>query len=640
MAHGFRNKILRINLSSGTVKIEAPGEEFFKRFLGGHTLAAWYLNKEVSGDCDPLGPDNKIIIAPSVITGSPVPGTSRFSVVSKSPLTDAYGKSEAGGFFGPELKFAGYDAIIVEGKSPEPCYVSIKDDEVEIRSATHLWGKETGPVQDAIREEMDEARARVLQTGPAGENLVRFAALSNDLKHWNGRGGMGAVFGSKNLRAIAVKGGDKDFMKEVDKVREYTKWFNKSWKEHAGLPGFGDAGTGGGLVTILDELGILPTHNFQRGSFEHAAKIDGTEINKTIRLKREACYACPVKCKQVVKNISDDESKNVDPAYGGPEYETLGSIGSNCGIPDVVSICKGNELIARYGMDSISTGQTIAFAMECFEKGIISKEDTGGLELVFGNEEAFLKIIEMIAKREGFGDVLAEGAYRAAEKIGKDSQKYAMTSKKLEFAAHEARGKWNVGLGYAVSPNGADHVVVEHDHVFMNEPNTDPDALVDGDVFTLFQFGIREPLEPVSLDYEKIRAFVILQKLWGIMDMLDICIFLAQPSRRMIMLEHLPKLVNHITGWDLSLNELITSAERGLVMARLFNAKCGITSKDEDLPERAFQGLLNGALEGVGINRDDFEEAKKIYYHMTGMDEEGKPLYGKVVEMRVEDLWE
>ncbi|MFC2099146.1 aldehyde ferredoxin oxidoreductase C-terminal domain-containing protein, partial [Bacteroidota bacterium] len=403
-------------------------------------------------------------------------------------------------------------------------------------------------------------------------------------------------------------------------------------------PDFGASGTFA-LVTILDGMGILPTHNFQKGSFDKAAEIDGVKMNNELGFKRESCYACPVRCKQVLKHESKEESRNVDPIYGGPEYETMGSIGSNCGIPDMITVCKGNELVARYGLDSIGTGQVIAFAMECYEKGIITKEDTGGVELEFGNEKAFLKIIEMIAKREGFGNVLAEGSYRAAEKIGKGAMQYCMHSKKMEFAAHEPRGKWNVGLGYALSPNGADHVVVEHDHCFMGEPNTDPDALVDGDLFPLFKYGIREPLEPCSLDHDKVRAFVILQKMWSIMDTLDICIFLVEPSRRMITLQHLAELVSNVTGWDMTTEELITTAERGIVMSRLFNAKCGITSKDEVLPERVFTPMTNGAIEGTMIDREQFEEAKTIYYHMTGMDEMGKPLYGKVVEMKLEELW-
>ncbi|WP_066627735.1 aldehyde ferredoxin oxidoreductase family protein [Labilibacter marinus] len=636
MTSGCRNKILRINLSNGSITTEQPGEAFFRKYMGGKALAAYYLNKEVSGECDALSPENKLIVAPSVITGSPIAGTSRFTVAAKSPLSDAFGNSEAGGFWGPELKFAGYDAVIVEGKAAEPCYISINNDKIEIKKADHLWGKETGPVQDAIREEMGNKRVKVLQTGPAGEKMVRVAAISNNLNHWNGRCGLGAVFGSKNLRAIAVIGDNKEFMKEADKIKEYAKWFGSNM-ERAGLKEYGDSGTFS-IVSILSNMGILPTKNFQFGEFEHADAIDGNLMKEQLRVKRESCFACPVRCKQVVKHESEDETRNVDPQYGGPEYESIGALGSNCGVADVIAVCKANEMVTRFGMDSIGTGMTIAFAMECFEKGIITKEDTGGIELTFGNHEALIQMIEQMAYRKGFGDVLAEGTYRAAQKIGNGAEKLAITSKKTEFAAHEPRGKWNVGLGYAVSPNGADHIVVEHDHCFMGEPNTDPDALGPGDLFPIFRYGIREPFEPMSLDGNKLRAFVVLQRLWSIMDTLDICIFVAEPSRRMITLEKLPELVSQITGWDVTLEELVAVSERGIVLSRLFNAKCGITSKDETLPERMFEPLGNGAIEGAKIPRDEFEEAKKFYYQMTGMDEEGAPLPGKLLEMKLEEF--
>ncbi len=637
MSDGFRDNILRIDLTTGNISTEHPGEAFFKKFLGGKTLAGWYLNKEVSGACDALSPENKIVVAVSVVTGSPIPGSARFTVASKSPLSGGFGDSEAGGFFGPELKFAGYDAVIIEGKSDKPCYICIKDDTVEIKDASHLWGKSTGAVQVAIRTENSEEKMRVLQAGPGGEKMVRFAALTNELKHWNGRCGMGAVFGSKNLRAIAVKG-TKDFqMKDKDAIMAFSKWFAGNMKKAEGLEHFGKTGTSP-LVTILDGMGILPTHNFAKGSFEKAEEICGNKINEELLIKRESCFACPVRCKRVVEYKSDNVS--IDPMYGGPEYETLGSIGSNCGIGDMVTVCKGNELIAKYGLDSIGTGATIAFAMECFEKGLITTEDTGGIELTFGNNAALLKMIDLIGKREGFGDVLAEGSYRAAQKIGKGAEQYSMSSKKMEFAAHEPRGKWNIGLGYAVSPNGADHVVVEHDHVFINEPNLDDKYLGFGDLYPLFKFGIREPIEAVSLSHKKVKLFVLLQKLWALYDTLDLCIFLGEPSRRVISLEHITKYVNDITGWDLHLHELIEIAEKSIVMGRLFNNKCGITSRDEILPKRMFEPLENGALEGTAIDKEVFEEAKTIYYHMAGMDENGKPLYGKVCELGLEELWQ
>lgn len=639
MSFGFKNRVLRINLTDGKATVEEPGEKFYRKLLGGRAIVGWYLNKEVSGDCDPFGPDNKVIIATSVLTGSPVPGTSRFSVGSKSPITEGFADSEAGGFFGPELKFAGYDAVIVEGKSPKPCYIAITNEKVEIRDASQLWGKETGPVQEAIREEMGDKRVRVLQTGPGGERLIRFAGLTNDLKHWNGRGGHGAVFGSKNLRAIAVRGKDKDMIKYKEDVKKYAKWFAVNWKNHEALPGFAELGTSQN-VAGLDGLGILPTENFKKGSFEQAEAIDGVKMTEDFKVKREGCYACPVDCKQVVANKSEDKSKNVDPIYGGPEYETLGAMGACCGIGDLLTICKGNELVGRYGLDSISTGMVIAFAMECFENGIITKEDTGGLELKFGNSEALLQMIEMIVNREGIGDVLAEGSYRAARKIGKGAEKFALTSKKLELPAHDPRGKWNIGLGYAVTPNGADHIVVGHDHCFMGPANEDPGALAGANLYSLYRFGIREPMEPVSLDHNKLRAFVVLQKIWSLCDTLDVCIFLCEVENRMITLEHFVELINNMTGWDLSFYEMMRASERGIVMGRLFNKKCGITAKDETLPERMFEPIENGIIEGTAIDREAFENAKELYYQMTGMDKDGTPLYGKIVELELEELWD
>ncbi len=637
MAYGFRDNILRVNLTTREITVEHPGEAFFRKYLGGKTLAGYYLNKEVSGECDALSPENKVIVSASVITGAPIPGSSRFSVCAKSPQTDGFGSSEAGGFFGPELKFAGFDAVIIEGKADKPCYLWIKDGEVEIRDAAHLWGRATGEVQEAIREEHGDKRIRVLQTGPGGENLVRFAALTNELKHWNGRCGMGAVFGSKNLRAIAVRGTQKIEMKNQPDVLAFTKWFAEASKKAEGVQEFGAAGTSS-LVTILDSMGILPTRNFQSGSFEDAAKICGSRINEELLIKRESCYACPVRCKRVVEYISDDAAQNIDPAYGGPEYETLGAIGSNCGVSSMIDVCKGNELIGKYGLDSIATGVTISFAMECWEKGLITAEDTGGIDYSWGSKD-FLKIIESIGERKGFGDVLAEGTYRASQKIGKGSEKYAMHAKKMEFAAHEPRGKWNVGLGYAVSPQGGDHVVVEHDHCMMGEPNMDPDYLGAGDIYPMMKWGIREPIDPIGLSHKKVVMFVMLQKMWAVCDTLDLCIFLTEPSRRLTSMEHITKFVNDICGWDMYLDELIQIGEKATVLGRLFNAKCGFGAENETLPDRMFEPLQGGALEGMKMDRAEFEEAKKIYYDITGMDRDGKPLYGKVCALGLEELW-
>lgn len=616
MTYGYRGKFARINLTTETITIEKPEETFYKQFLGGRNIAGWVLNNEVSGDCDPLSEDNKIIVATSVLTGTTVPGASRFTLAAKSPLTEGYGDSEAGGFFGPELKFAGYDALIIEGRASKPSYIMIKDDKIEIMSAEHLWGKDTYVVQELIREDHEDPKIRVLQTGKAGENLARNAAVTNECRHWNGRCGLGAVFGSKNLRAIAVRGTQKVPVNDNEKIKAITSWYAKNIKNNEGYYGFSQNGTPS-FTTALDGLGILPTKNFVNGSFENVNQISGEIYNDKLLVKRESCWACPIRCKRVVEYKSD--KINIDINYGGPEYESIGALGPICEIDDLVIISKANELCGRYGLDTIGVGVTIAFAMECYEKGLITKEDTDGLELTFGNGEALLTMIEKIANREGFGDLLAEGSYRASLKIGKGSTAFAMVTKKQEFPAHEPRPKWNVGLGYAVSITGADHLVVAHDHAFENDPVCE-DILSGMDLYPLYQFGIREPLPRKSLSPKKVRLFIILQYLWSLYNVLDLCNFIGIPERRMVSLEQLVQMVNGVTGWDLSLYELIQAGEKGIVMGRLFNYKCGITSEQETLPERMFEPLGSGVEKGSKMDRTAFYEAKDLYYQMIGCD--------------------
>jgi len=634
MAYGYMGQIARINLTDGTVKIENMEESFYKKLLGGRNLAGYLMLKEIPADADPLGPENKLIAATSVLTGTPIPGSARHTLAAKSPLTGGYGDSEAGGFWGPELKFAGYDALIVEGKASKPVYIMIKDDVIEIKDASHLRGKETGEVQYIIREENGDRKIRVLQTGIAGENLVKYAAVTNELKHWNGRCGLGAVMGSKNLRAIAVRGTKKVAMKNEDKVLEFCKWFSHSMKEHGSMSYVAEYGTSAGVAPV-DAMGLLPTYNFRMGSFEHARDICGEKMHDELLKKHEGCYSCPVRCKRVVGY--KDDSLTIDESYGGPEFETIGMCGSACGIKDLKTICKANELCARYGMDTISTGGTIAFAMECFENGLISEKDTDGLKLEFGNGDALLKMIEKIAKREGFGNLLAEGSYRAAQAIGKDAEKYSMNSKKQEFPAHEPRGKWNIALGYAVSPTGADHLVVAHDPSFEGEPDME-NELTGMDLKPLYEFGIREPLPSKSLSPAKVKLFVHLQYLWSLYNVLDLCIFIGVPERRLTTLHQLLDLVNDVCGWDLKFWEFIKMGEKGVQMGRLFNARSGLTGESDTIPERMFGPLENGSQKGAYVDREEFEKALKIYYEMMGWDKNGVPTLGKFAELGLEEL--
>ena len=401
MPYGYNGKVLRVDLTTGSFRVEEPGEVVYRTYLGGGGLASYYLLRELAPGIDPLSADNVLIFASSVISGVPIAGMVRFTIAAKSPLTGAYGEAEAGGFWGPELKFAGFDALIITGKAEKPSYLWINDGKVEIRSAERIWGMETGPAQEAIKEELGEKRARVALIGPAGENMVRFACVVNELKHANGRTGMGAVMGSKNLKAVAVRGTKKMDVHDPEKLRELSKELTELIGQYGPNKVLRKLGTSN-LIMALNNQGILPTRNFRGGSFEGAQKISGERMAETILKSEEGCYACAVRCKRAVEIPSGPYA--TDSCYGGPEYETLASLGSLLCIDDLAAITKGNELCNRYTLDTISTGVAIAFAMECYEAGILTKTDTGGIDFRFGNPEAMLKGIEWIAfRRPGWG---------------------------------------------------------------------------------------------------------------------------------------------------------------------------------------------------------------------------------------------
>ncbi len=464
MPHGYNGKVLHVDLTSLKVKVEEPDELFYRTYLGGGGIASYYLLKHLRPGVDPLGPENVLVFASNVISGVPIAGMTRYTVAAKSPLTGGYGEAEAGGFWGPELKFAGFDALVIVGKAAKPSYLWIHDGKVELSSAERVWGLETGPAQEKIREELKEKRARVALIGPAGENLVRFACVVNELKHVNGRTGMGAVMGSKNLKAVAVRGTNKLEVKDLEKFLELSKSLTELINQHGPNKVLRKLGTPN-MVMALNTQGILPTQNFRTGVFEGAEKISGEKMAETILKTEEGCYACAVRCKRAVEVPSGPYA--TDCMYGGPEYETLGSLGSLLCIDDLAAIAKGNELCNRYTLDTISAGVAIGFAMECYENGILTQEDTEGVEFKFGNIEAMLKGIEWIAFRKNpLGDLLAEGVKSAAAKIGKGSEKFALHVKGQELPMHDPRGKTGQGLSFAVSPTGADHIEAPHDTPF------------------------------------------------------------------------------------------------------------------------------------------------------------------------------
>lgn len=622
MPYGYNGKILRVNLSTKEVGAEEHDEYFYRTYMGGAVLGAYYLLKEMRPGIDPLSPENVIVFAPSILTGTPAPGFSRHGVISKSPLIGGIADSEAGGFWGPELKFAGYDAIVVKGKAEKPVYLWINDGKVEIRSALHLWGKITGEAQEIIRKELGDSRIRVLIIGPAGEKLVKFACILNECKHANGRTGLGAVMGSKNLKAIAVRGHSKLQMKDKSTVLKWAKWFSQHFMENPSNSGLHEFGTAVDLIH-LNQDGQLPTRNFQTGFFEKAENISAKAMKEKILVKGEGCYACPVKCKRVVKA---ENPYPVDPFYGGPEYETMANFGSNCGVSDIVAIAKGNELCNKYGLDTISTGATIAFAMECYENGIIDKENTGGIELNFGNADAMVKMVELIARRQGIGDILAEGVKRAAQRFGKGAEKFAMEVKGQEMPMHDPRSKGMVGFGYAVNPLGADHVVVEHDTDFDFKA---PDIYVE----QVKSLSLLKRCRTRGMDDQKLRMFYYLQLHFSFMDSLCVCVLAFAPVRTFKM-AHLVDIASAVTGWELSLWEIMKLGEKRINMLRSFNAREGIGLENDRLPERMFEPVRTGPGKGRKCDPDELKKYRHLYYEMLNWDPQtGIPRKAKLLEL-------
>jgi aldehyde:ferredoxin oxidoreductase len=518
-----------------------------------------------------------------------------------------------GGFWGTELRRAGWDAIIITGHAEEPVYLWINDDQVELREAAHLWSKKTAEVDELLKAELGDRRIRVAQCGLAGENLVRYACIINDITRAAGRTGLGAVMGAKKLKAIAVRGTGNVELADRDKVREVVAQVREGYEERWAW--FQENGTSGS-VQLKSEGGTLPTRNFQEGTFEGAKNISGQRMVKTILVGRDTCPTCPITCKRKVEVNGHYE---VDPVYGGPEYETAAAFGSCCGVDDLEAIVYANQLCNAYGLDTISTGVTIAWAMECFERGLLIKEDTCGLDLHFGNAQAMTTLVEQIARREGFGDLLAEGSLRAAKEVGRETDKYAMQIKGQEIPLHDPRNKFGHVLGLATSPTGADHMHNLHDDAYASERGIQ----IAGQ-----PLGILEPLPIDYLGPEKVRLAKVHNDWEALGNCLGLCAFM--PYNR----ERVRDLVQGVTGWNTSIFELIKVGERALAMARAFNARAGFTARDDVAHERFFTPLQSGPFEGTQLSAEDFAKALDLYYEMRGWDKEsGAPTTAKLHEL-------
>jgi aldehyde:ferredoxin oxidoreductase len=611
---GYSGKIARIDLSSGRITVEEPPGEFYQRLLGGRGFTAAILLKELKAGLDPLGPDNRLIFALGPLTGMPLSGGGRNSIGAKSPLTGGFGESEVGGYWGAELKKAGFDALIFQGASSKPVYLWVNDGELELRDAAGLWGLEVAQAEKAIHSELGDDKIRTAIIGPAGERLVSFASIINDISHAAGRCGMGAVMGSKKLKAVAVRGNHLPDIADAKRLQEIAKWMAQHYKEGTELWRHGT-----GLNIIGYNLGgNLPTKNFSVGFFDGAEKIGAQEICEQYGVGMHTCYACSVRCK---KNVKLESPWTVDPIYGGPEYETIGAFGSNCLSDDVPAICKAHEICNRFGMDTISAGVTIAFAMECFENGYINQKDTGGLELKFGNSEAMIAMLERIGNREGLGDLLARGSRKAAEAIGKGSKEFAMHVKGMEIPMHEPRLKQGQGLHFSVNASGADHSSGSHDTLFAHEGKL---------LENWREVDYADPVIPGELNARKARFMYQTGWFRSVGNIIGLCNFVPYSPGQV------SDAVKAVTGWPMSIHRLMKTTERSMMLCRIFNLREGFTKSDDRLPKRFETGLKEGAVKGVIIDPDKLEDAKKAYYRMLGWDEDGVPTHAGLAELDIE----
>ncbi len=614
MMKGYTNKMLVINLSDKRSEVHQIPEEWLRDYVGGEGTAVRLLYDHIKTDKDPLDEDQPIIFSTGPLTATSVPSSGRWNVVYYSPATGTIGSSNCGGRLAPQIKKAGYDMIMIVGKSDDPAYISIMDDEIGFHDASVIWGKGVSDTEDMIREEIGDKNVKIASIGQAGENKVMFASIMDDKHRAAGRGGAGAVMGSKNLKAIAIKGtgeiptADKEKLKEESKkAREelFEEAFVRDELKPYGTPSFYDS---------IDDLGMLPTKNWQNTTFPEGREFLNHEAyHETLDVKAYACHGCPIACGRHTKI---KEGKYKGESGGGPEYETVAAFGSKCLVKDLNAIAKANYEANDAGMDVISAGQVIATAMEWYDDGIIDKDDTDGIDLSWGNGEAVIELVRKIANRDGFGDVLADGVMRAAEWQGEKAEKAAMHVKGLEMAADGVRSTKSEGVTHAVSPRGADHLR--------------PWAP------TIDSFGYRdEELGIIGEDIDNledgnkwwIKPF---QELSMATNMLGVCLFTVITLA--IRASTYAKLLSIATGEEYSKDDLLKAAERVINMERMINVSLGFDREDDSLPERF---LKEPAPDGRGEGQTvDLKAALDSYYESMGWEvETGVPTNEKLKEL-------
>jgi len=608
---GYTGKVLRIDLTSGTYSEEPLPDETARDFIGGAGFTVKYLFDEVPADCDPLGPENKLIFAPGPFTGTKIPCASRMAINAKSPLTGAMGVGLTGGHFPVEMKRAGYDVIIVEGVAEKPTYLWIKDGKVSFRSAEDIWGMQSTDAQQTIKDKLHDQNVRISCIGPAGEKLSRLACIVNE-RRVVGRRGLGAVMGAKNLKAIALRGDQQPAIADEEKFKAARKRMLDAMKESPVLYSeFAHGGTSGNVENCT-ALGIFPSNNWQTtGDEKYAGTIGGGAI-ATRGAGRTACAECPVACSQM-------RLAQAGPYAGimteGPEYETLYSFGGTTGVTNPDAIIAADRAADEYGLDTMSAGVTIAFAMELFERGIITLEDTGGLDLHFGNDRSMVELIRLMGEREGFGDVLADGVRLAAARIGKGSERYALHVKGLELPAYDVRGAKAHGLGYATSYTGADH----------NKGYA---------IQEIFGLPFPYPVDRFAIEGKGALTMWNQDARTAVGDCPTMCIFMLDTSVAPFLFENTAGLMRGATGLDLTADDVQRVGERVNNLARVFNTLAGLTRADDDLPERIkSEPIPQGPAKGHMIPQEDLDFMLDGYYEARGWTPEGVPTRARLEQL-------
>ena len=594
----YMGRLLRVDLTSGRVRVDELGEGVLRNYIGGKGIGARILYDELPPLVDPLHESNILLFATGPVVGLRLSGASRLAAFFKSPLTGIWGESYCGGYIGPELKYAGFDAVAIRGKSEKPVYLLIEDGRAELRSAEHLWGVDALEAEREIKKEHGR-KFQVLTIGPAGENLVKFACVCHAGGRQFGRCGAGAVMGSKRLKAVAVRGTGSVEAANPEGLEEFREWLEGRLKDR--LSGLGWFGTPG-IINLVNRVGALPTRNWTEGRFDGIENIEPALLREKFMKRSKSCYACVVGCGKL---SSVDSGVYAGARVEGPEYETLFALGPLCGVDSPEAVIKANELCDRLGMDTISAGNVAAFAMELYERGILTREELGGLELRFGNHEALMKLLEMIAYRRGVGDALAEGVRGASKRIGRGSENYAIHVKGLEPPGYDPRGLKAVALAYAVSSRGACHL--RHVAYRPNLTGEHP-----------FKQGVKVD----RLSYEGQAEMVKeLEDFYALVDSMILCRFHCLPTIGPILWEELAKLYRIATGYPASVSQLRETAERINNLVRAFNVREGVSRADDTLPRRFFEEPVGGEV----VDREGFKRMLDEFYKLRGWSGEGRP---------------